>query len=226
MRFSFILSAAICLATSAPAQTIPTFGGSGGDTAQPTIPSFGGGTATGQQQPAIPSFGGTQQPAVPTFGAEQPPAALPAPAAAAPATPPPPQAAPVLASDPVRILDLVQQAGYRATLGTDNVGDPKISSQISESEFSIYFYGCENGQNCTTVQLVAGYNLADGISAEAMNEWNASKRFAYAYVDDENDPFLNMDLNLDYDGQGEKNFIDTLELWGTLVEDFEDHIGW
>ena len=121
---------------------------------------------------------------------------------------------------------MMQEFGYLATMGVDSVGDPQISSQVSSTSFSVYFYGCTDGLNCTNIQFAAGYDLTNGTTAEAMNNWNASKRFAYSYIDDEGDPFLNMDVNLDYDGIGEQNLRDFFSLWREQVEAGENHIGW
>ena len=133
----------------------------------------------------------------------------------------------VLASDPGAILKRLQDYGYPATMTSDNQGDPKIETRVSDTKFKVYFYGCDdNNKNCTAIQFGAGYDLSDGISALKINEWNRDQRFAKAYIDDESDPFLEMDVNLDGDGIGEKNFEDTVEIWRKQVERFEDYIDW
>lgn len=124
------------------------------------------------------------------------------------------------------VMKAMQDFGLVATMGTDGEGDPKISSRVSDTKFSVYFYGCQENTNCTSVMIKAGYDLNTGISALKMNEWNREKRFTKAYIDDEGDPFLEMDVNLDYDGVGNKNFEDTLDWWRLLVEDFEEFIDW
>jgi Putative bacterial sensory transduction regulator len=129
------------------------------------------------------------------------------------------------ASSPQAIANLMQQAGYRAVLTTDNVGDPKIESSAAGADFSIYFYGCENGQNCLSLQYTSGYDLPDGASLGLMNDWNGTKRFGFAYLDNENDPFLNYDVNMSY-GVSEQNFLDSLSLWDSILADFHAHIDW
>lgn len=176
-----------------------------------TIPTFD----TGQSQSGqIPTFGTTEPSAnqIPTFGTA--------------AAPTPAMGGNVLASDPARVLALVQEAGLVATLTVDGVGDPKIESEVSETPFGIYFYGCTDNTACTNLQFAAGYDLANGITLQAINDWNASKRYAFAYADEEFDPFLNMDVSLDFDGIGPENLKDLIALWRLQVEDFEDHIGW
>ncbi len=132
----------------------------------------------------------------------------------------------VTATDENTILQAMQDFGLVATMGTDNSGDPKISSRVSSTKFKVYFYGCTDNTQCTSIQFGAGYDLKSGISALKVNEWNTKKRFAKAYIDDEGDPFLEMDINTDFDGIGIKNFEDSMDLWRSLVEDFEDFIDW
>lgn len=132
----------------------------------------------------------------------------------------------VTATDENVILQAMQDFGLVATMGTDNSGDPKISSRVSSTKFKVYFYGCTDNTQCTSIQFGAGYDLKTGISALKVNEWNRKKRFAKAYIDDEGDPFLEMDINTDYDGIGIKNFEDSMDLWRSLVEDFEEFIDW
>jgi len=132
----------------------------------------------------------------------------------------------VTATDANAVMKAMQDFGLVATMGTDGDNDPKISSRVSDTKFSVYFYGCQDNMNCSSIMLKAGYDLNTGISALKINEWNRDKRFSKAYIDDEGDPFLEMDVNLDFDGVGNKNFEDTLDWWRLLVEDFEEFIDW
>jgi hypothetical protein len=129
------------------------------------------------------------------------------------------------ANNPQVIADLMQKAGYRAVLTTDNIGDPKIDSSAGGADFSIYFYGCEGGQNCLSLQFSSGYDMPDGTTLGTVNDWNATKRFGFAYLDNENDPFLSYDINMTY-GVSEQNFLDSLSLWDTIIADFQNHINW
>jgi len=132
----------------------------------------------------------------------------------------------VTSHDANDVLKAVQSAGFVATMGTDDDGDPRISSRVSDTKFLIYFYGCEDNKNCKSILIKAGYDLDTGITASKVNEWNRNKRFGKAYIDDEGDPYLEMDVNMDFDGLGQKNFADTLDWWRVTVENFEEFIGW
>lgn len=132
----------------------------------------------------------------------------------------------ITASDENTILQAMQDFGLVATMGKDGQGDPKISSRVSSSKFEVYFYGCTENTQCKSLLFRAGYDLKQGISAEKVNEWNQQKRFTKAYINDDGDPRIEMDVNLDFDGVGAKNFEDTLDWWRLLIEGFEEFIDW
>jgi hypothetical protein len=129
----------------------------------------------------------------------------------------------VSAEDPEELASVIQALGFQAKLEKDNVGDPVIRSSSSGVDFSIYFYDCKSNKRCQSLHFTAGYDLTDGTSLEAMQQWNADKRFASAYVDDENDPFLQMDLNTE-GGVTRENFEKSFELWQSLKGEFEEYI--
>ena len=130
------------------------------------------------------------------------------------------------ATHPEAIIAVLQDMGYRATLGKDKLGDPKIDSAASGSKFGILFYNCEKNVDCRSIQFFSGFDMENGSTLELMNEWNANKRFSKAYLDEEKDPYLELDLNLDFGGVSEESFRDTVETWEQLVAQFKDHIDW
>jgi hypothetical protein len=130
----------------------------------------------------------------------------------------------VSAENPAAIAALIQVLGFQARLDKDSVGDPLIHSSAGGVDFSVYFYGCTKNKRCQSIQFSAGYNLTDGSTPEVIDEWNQTKRFASAYLDDENDPFLQMDVNTE-GGITEENFNKSFDLWETLKAQFEEHIG-
>ncbi|CTQ49872.1 YbjN domain-containing protein [Jannaschia donghaensis] len=132
----------------------------------------------------------------------------------------------VAASDPEGVMRAMQQEGYLATMGTDDLGDPKISSKVSESNFSVFFYGCNNATDCTSIQFSSGYDLDIPMNAKRINDWNRENRFGRAFVDDEGDPFIRMDIVLAEAGNSTGSFSYNLDFWRLLIEDFEDFIDW
>jgi len=101
----------------------------------------------------------------------------------------------VSAEHPEELVSIIQDLGFQAKLEKDNVGDPVIRSSSDGVDFRIYFYECKNNKRCRSLHFSVGYDLANGSSLDAVQQWNADKRFASAYLDDEADPFLQMDIN-------------------------------
>jgi hypothetical protein len=138
----------------------------------------------------------------------------------------PAQAATVRAQDPQSLVAALQGGGYAAKLGVDKVGDPMITSGIGGTSFQIFFYNCTNHKECATVQFHSGYDLDHALPLETINEWNRSQRFGRAYLDKENDPILEMDVDLDDGGLSPALFIDNIEFWASILGNYEKHIGY
>jgi Putative bacterial sensory transduction regulator len=132
----------------------------------------------------------------------------------------------VAADNPQAIADLLKTWGYRAELTKDDQGDPKIDSATAGANYSIYFYGCEGGKNCTSIQFSSGFDLDKGTTLDVVNDWNTKKRYGKVYLDDTQDPYIEVDVNLFGGGIPQDNFRDTLESWERLLADFQTHINW
>lgn len=138
----------------------------------------------------------------------------------------PASAEPVQAQNPKSVLKALQDAGYPGVLATDKVGDPLINTGVSGTSIQIFFYNCTDHKDCATVQFNSGYDLAQPVSLERINQWNSSQRFGRAYLDKENDPILQMDVDLDDGGMSPLLFIDNIEFFSSILTNFEKHIGY
>ncbi|MDT9597474.1 YbjN domain-containing protein [Sphingosinicella rhizophila] len=132
----------------------------------------------------------------------------------------------VMAQDPESLVKAMQAEGYAAKLGTDKLGDPMITSGASGTAFRIFFYNCKENKDCATVQFSSGYDFKEALPLEKINEWNSRNRFGRAYLDKENDPVLEMDVDLDDGGMSRELFIDNVEFWTIILGNFERHIGY
>ena len=130
----------------------------------------------------------------------------------------------ITAEAPEVMVEVLQSLGYRAELTKDGEGDPLIRSAASGLKFGIYFYGCDAGSRCTTVQFYLGLELGRTVALSELNDWNRNKRFGVAVLDTDGEPYLKLDLNLDYGGITTPAFEDNLELWERLMADFAEHL--
>lgn len=134
------------------------------------------------------------------------------------------EAKPVTAKDPSSVVSALRSAGYRAVLTEDDPGDPMINGGSFNSDFVVYFYGCTDNRNCSRVQLVAIFPEPANASLAAINEWNAENYFGRAYLAEDREVRLEMDINLDDGGMSPALFIDNMRWWDSIVADFEKYI--
>ena len=138
----------------------------------------------------------------------------------------PAQAQLVSARKPETLVGALQAAGYTAKLEKDSTGDPMIRSAVNGHPFRVVFYGCKANRECATITFAAGYDKKSATSLETINDWNRKNRFGRAYLDDEGDPILGMDVDLDDGGMSKALFTDNLEFWTAVTGAFQKHIGW
>lgn len=129
------------------------------------------------------------------------------------------------ASDERLLAQFLQDQGFRAKLEVLDDGDPVIRSNSSGTNFSIYFYGCERGTDCQSIQFFVAYDLDDGLALERVNAINSQNRFTKVYLDEDNDPFMELDVNMAF-GVTHENLADTLEWWLVSMGELERELDW
>jgi hypothetical protein len=117
----------------------------------------------------------------------------------------------VQAKDPKSVMDALASANYPSELKKDDGGDPLITSEANGMHFLIAFYGCKSNLNCTTVSFYSAFRADKKPTAATMNEWNSKKRFGRAFLDNEGDPAIQLDVDLDDGGMSRALFIDNIE---------------
>lgn len=125
-------------------------------------------------------------------------------------------------ADAEQIASVLRDAGYKAELRTDDEGDPYISSGSGGYSFAMFFYGCEAGRNCKSVQYYAGFDTQRRPDLEKMNEYARTKRWGRIYVDNSGDPAIEMDIDLEDGGMPPALFADNLEFWEAAMQAFAD----
>lgn len=129
----------------------------------------------------------------------------------------------VSAASPESIADVIRELGFQARMDKDGTGDPLIRSSANGVQFQIEFYGCTDNAQCESLRFYAGYDLREGTTLDVVNEWNKDKRFLSAYLDEEDDPYLQMDINTE-GGISRVAFASSFEMWQSLKSEFEGRI--
>lgn len=118
----------------------------------------------------------------------------------------------------------LQGAGYKAELSRDKTGDPMIRSASGGVNFTVLFYDCKNDR-CRALQFSSGFDLGDGMTLAKANEWNKKHRYLKTYLDDEMDPYVEFDVNLDA-GRTMAGLNDDFAIWTDMLADFAVFIDW
>jgi len=119
----------------------------------------------------------------------------------------------------------LQKAGYKAELSKDETGDPLIDSAAEGAKFKIYFYDCNPAKRCKALPFSAGFDLKEGLKPEQANPWNRKNRYLKAYLDDDGDPYVQYDINVNA-GRTISGLDDDFGVWTGMLGDFTDYIDW
>lgn len=121
------------------------------------------------------------------------------------------------------VAKALQDKGYRAEVTTGSDGDPLIKSAADGTNFRILFYSCSKAQRCASIQFVAAFDLDDGMKLSKINSWNQNKRFGRAYLDDDMDPFVEMDVDFEH-GATSEAIANNIDTWAAVLPAFKSYI--
>jgi hypothetical protein len=63
------------------------------------------------------------------------------------------------------------------------------------AKLGVYLFDCKSGR-CGSVQFATGWSTHGKFDTSQMNHWNSTNRWCRGYFDSENDPWLEMDVDL------------------------------
>lgn len=120
------------------------------------------------------------------------------------------------------VITSLTNAEIEAVINKYSGGD---YTDLEDGDFSFELAGVKvllfhKGKN---MQLYSGFKHAASVAK--MNEWNKAMRFSRAYIDDEGDPVIESDLDLEGGATlgAVEEFINTFKM---SVDAFQDHIGY
>ncbi len=111
------------------------------------------------------------------------------------------------------LFDVLAREGYVP----EKRKERSISTKMNSTR--VLFIVSESQKN---IQAYCAFRT-DGTSLETVNEFNKNMRFAKAYLDDDKDPAVELDLDLD-GGITEDRLIDFITTVRILVTKFREHI--
>lgn len=132
--------------------------------------------------------------------------------AAAAAVPCPPES--VCAANPASVVTALWREGFQAKTVADGEGDPMIESAASGYHCPIDFYGCEAHAKCKSLRFHAGFAGDRSDALDAVNQGNATHRFAALSLDSDDELVLSYDVTT-IGGLPPANFVEILDWWST-----------
>jgi len=118
----------------------------------------------------------------------------------------------------------LKDKGLPAEVTKDDEGDPMIKSSSNDLNWRVYFYNCTAGR-CKSIQFSAGFDLDDGMTYAKINEWNYTKRFSRAALDDEMDPYVRYDIDAE-SGFTSETMALGIDTWQLVLPVFSEFIGY
>lgn len=129
----------------------------------------------------------------------------------------------ITGNDTAEVLNAARGYGA-ATLTTQANGDPQIEGKINGITYQIYFRNCTEGANCEDLNFYLGFSDIKP-TLEKINEWNFSKRFSRAYLDQVQDACVEMDLDLAKGVSAE--YLDSqFSLWNQVIAQYSEFVGY
>ncbi|HMO75074.1 MAG TPA: YbjN domain-containing protein [Sphingopyxis sp.] len=129
------------------------------------------------------------------------------------------------AKTPAAIATLVESRGWQTETVSEAGEPPYIKATRGGELYVIAFMNCTDGKNCKTLQLFMGFTDAKDVPLEKFNEWNRDRRFARAYRDEDGDPVLAMDIDLDFAGLPRENVGELFNTWTDSMESYRTFVG-
>ena len=111
------------------------------------------------------------------------------------------------------LFDVLAREGYVP----EKRKERSISTKMNQ--INVLFIVSESQKS---ILACAGFK-SDDTSFAKVNQWNADKGFSRAYLDDDDDPVIELDLDLD-GGITEDRLIDFITTVRILVTKFREHI--
>ena len=134
---------------------------------------------------------------------------------------PAPAKAEIIQAEAPVIAKILTDMGYKGLVSAGDDGTPSVESASSGAKFYVDMLNCDdNHKNCTTAQIYAGFTTTKKLTLDQVNTWNSKHRFARLYLDKDQDPWVEMDVNFE-GGIPRANFEDSLGVWFALLSDVQ-----
>ena len=126
------------------------------------------------------------------------------------------------ADDTNTILDVARSLGS-ASMDRGDRRDPAINGEVKGLKYSVLFSGCSGGRNCKYIQIIASFVMPKGFGDRDMNDWNKSRLFGKAFMNDKGDAVISLNISM-VGGVSRANLNDTFSQFRIFIGEFNDFL--
>lgn len=129
----------------------------------------------------------------------------------------------VSAAEPDSVASAIQDAGYRANLTVDRVGDPMVETSMGGYKVQVIFYDCTANRDCQSLQFSAGFDRSQPMDPARALAFAHAYRYAAVSLDEEGDPFVTWDV-ITGPGIPQETFQASVAEFDAVVGSFGDFV--
>lgn len=123
------------------------------------------------------------------------------------------------------MLSILTAAGMSGQIETNPDGSRFVLGKMEQGPFQMVPMQCERpGEACAAIRLYLGFAMREQPTLERVNAYNASTRDVRAYLDEDGDPAIEMDIPLS-GGVSATYLTRRLATWRLAVEGYRAFLG-
>lgn len=123
------------------------------------------------------------------------------------------------------MLGILTSAGMSGQIQTNDDGSRFVLGRMDQGPFQMVPMQCDRpGEACAAIRLYLGFAMATKPELERVNTYNARTRDVRAYLDEDGDPAIEMDIPLS-GGVSSTYLTRRLAAWRTAVEGYRAFLG-
>lgn len=116
-----------------------------------------------------------------------------------------------------QIAYVMKAAGHNVEIQSSKTGR-FVLVRMESYTFGILPFSCEEAATtCKSVQFFVAFSPQTKPTLDAMNTYARTHRWGRIYLDEEGDPAMEFDLDLEKGGMSAELFLDNIEYWDAVV---------
>jgi hypothetical protein len=122
-------------------------------------------------------------------------------------------------------LAILTSAGMTGGIERNPDGSRFVVGKMDQGPFQMLPVECERpGDNCGAIRLYLGFSMREKPSVQRINQYNSRTKDVRAYLDEEGDPAIEMDIALG-GGVSAAYLTRRMAAWRTAVEGYRAFLG-